>query len=131
IFLEALPEPYKNRALQLINKNCALVDGYIATCRYYADFMANYLRLPHEQVHVVYPGIKLAGFDRPAAQPMNEVPVIGYFARIAPEKGLHILADAFIHLRRQPDAPRARLRFAGWLGEHNRPYLDTIMKKLA
>jgi glycosyltransferase involved in cell wall biosynthesis len=106
------------------------VDGYIATCRYYADFMAGYLGLPRERIHVVYPGIKLAGFAE-AAPKLNETPVIGYFARIAPEKGLHVLADAFIHLRRQRDAPRARLRFAGWLGEHNRPYLDGIMKKLA
>jgi glycosyltransferase involved in cell wall biosynthesis len=92
--------------------------------------MSSYLRLPREQVHVVYPGIKFAGLNGAVSQRASDVPVIGYFARIAPEKGLHILADAFIHLRRQTDAPKARLRFAGWLGEHNRQYLDGIMKKL-
>jgi glycosyltransferase involved in cell wall biosynthesis len=132
IFLEYLPQPYKQQALDLIRANCSEVDAYIATCGAYADFMAGYIGLPREKIHVVYPGLNLASFDAVgASRTTNDAPVIGYFARIAPEKGLHILADAFIHLRRQPSAPRARLRFSGWLGEHNRSYLDGILKKLA
>jgi glycosyltransferase involved in cell wall biosynthesis len=61
----------------------------------------------------------------------SRLPTIGYFARIAPEKGLHHLVDAFILLRKSPDAPSCRLRFSGWLGEHNRAYLNEILKKLA
>jgi glycosyltransferase involved in cell wall biosynthesis len=132
IFLEALPESFRNRAIELIRSNCAAVDGYIATCRYYADFMAGYLGLPRDRVHVVYPGINLAGFDAASVlRPANKIPVIGYFARIAPEKGLHLLAEAFIRLRSQPEAPPARLHFSGWLGEHNRSYLEGIQAKLA
>jgi glycosyltransferase involved in cell wall biosynthesis len=55
---------------------------------------------------------------------------IGYFARISPEKGLHNLVDAYILLRKMPDAPSTRLRISGWLGEHNRPFLDEQMTKL-
>jgi glycosyltransferase involved in cell wall biosynthesis len=133
IYLESLPAEYKQRCLELIRENCAGVDGYIATCRYYADFMAGYLGLPRDKFHVVFPGINLGGFEEAASRLRedNDAPIIGYFARIAPEKGLHVLADAFIHLRRQPGAPRAKLRFAGWLGAHNRGYLAGIWKKLA
>jgi glycosyltransferase involved in cell wall biosynthesis len=130
IFLESLPAEYKQRCLELIRENCAGVDGYVATCRYYADFMAGYLGLPRDKFHVVYPGINLAGFNVASPARTQDEPVIGYFARIAPEKGLHVLADAFIHLRKQPDAPRAKLRFAGWLGAHNRGYLAGVWKKL-
>ena len=148
IFLEALPEPYRGRALELIRENCRDVAGYVATCRYYADFMAEYLKLPRKQMHVVYPGIRttltpspsptkrgeggMSDGPSPAKQREgSERPVIGYFARIAPEKGLHLLADAFILLRKSPGAPAARLRFSGWLGNHNKPYLAGIRQKLA
>src|SRR5262245_28998060 len=130
IYLESLPAEFKSRCLELIRGNCAGIDGYIATCRYYADFMAGYLGVPRERFHVVYPGINLAGFDGAAPPRTTDVPVIGYFARIAPEKGLHALAEAFIHLRRQPGAPAAKLRFAGYLGAHNRGYLADAWKKL-
>lgn len=127
IFLESLPENVRARAIARIRTNCTQIDSLIATCRYYADFMAGYLSVPRDKIHVVYPGIK---FSETTARPPNPIPTIGYFARIAPEKGLHLLADAFIHLRQQPGAPRARLRFSGWLGKHNHGYLEAILKKL-
>jgi glycosyltransferase involved in cell wall biosynthesis len=49
-------------------------------------------------------------------------------ARIAQEKGLHLLVEA-VHLlrsRRKPGDPRCRLRVAGWLGDEVRHYLDTV-----
>ena len=43
------------------------MDGFIATSRYYADFMAGYLGIPRERIHVVYPGLNLAGHGGAAA----------------------------------------------------------------
>src|SRR5262249_9553575 len=57
-------------------------------------------------------------------------PTVGYLARLAPEKGLHILADAFIRLRQMPGMQSARLKIAGWLGEQNRPYADSAFRRL-
>jgi glycosyltransferase involved in cell wall biosynthesis len=133
IYLEMLPPDIRKQAIEKIRANCEHMDGYIATCKYYADFMSGYLGLPRERFQIVYPGIKLhpdpADGRKPTAD--GRKPTIGYFARIAPEKGLHILADAFIHLRKSPNAPKYRMRFSGWLGSHNKPYLNGIMKKLA
>ena len=55
------------------------------------------------------------GIRNPKSEIQN--PTVGYLARLAPEKGLHILADAFIRLRQMPGMEQARLRIAGWLGE--------------
>jgi glycosyltransferase involved in cell wall biosynthesis len=55
---------------------------------------------------------------------------VGYLARLAPEKGLHVLAEAFIRLRAMPGMERARLRIAGWLGETNRSYVEEIFGRL-
>src|SRR3954468_5382908 len=52
IFLEALPADDRKRAIELIQQNCADVDGYFATSGYYADFMAGYLGLPRGRMDV-------------------------------------------------------------------------------
>jgi glycosyltransferase involved in cell wall biosynthesis len=135
IFLESLLPEYRQTALELIRENCRPVAGYIATCNYYADFMSEYLKLPREQMHVVYPGINLKDFEsQPQDEPSNpagrEPLTIGYLARIAPEKGLHVLADAFARLQQMPNLPPCRLRVSGWLGEHNRKYYEQVLNRL-
>ncbi len=133
IFLELLPESYRKQAIELIGGHASHMQGFIATSRYYANFMSEYLRIPRERIDVVYPGIKLKGHDIPKAQgqPSRGLePVIGYFARICPEKGLHHLVDAFCLLRQMPDAPPCRLHVSGWMGEHNRAYFMEQRAKL-
>jgi len=130
IYIEALPEPFRSQSLQLIREHCREIDGFIATCGYYADFMAEYFAVPRSRIHVVYPGLNLHGHGGPRPQPNGRPFTIGYFARICPEKGLHVLAEAFRLLRSDPTAPRCRLRVSGWLGESNKKYYEDIQKRL-
>ncbi len=130
IFLEALPEPQRSKAMALIRDHCAEMDGFVATSGYYADFMSSYLGIPRDRIHVVYPGLNLRGHGGPRTSDGGP-PVIGYFARICPEKGLHVLAEAFRHLGEFPGTPPARLRVSGWLGENNRAYFDDVRRKLS
>jgi len=138
VFLEALPESFKKQSLDLIRTHCRDIDGFIATSSYYADFMAEYFSIPRRKIHVVYPGLNLAGHSplsggRQAPEPngRHTIPLtIGYFARICPEKGLHILADAFHVLKQMSDVPPCRLRVSGWLGENHRPFFNNIRERL-
>jgi glycosyltransferase involved in cell wall biosynthesis len=130
IFLEALPAEHRRRALELIRANAAAVDGYLTTSSYYADFMAGYLGLPRERMHVVWPGLDLRRHGGPREFRAEPPYTIGYFARISPEKGLHHLVDAYVLLRKTPDAPPCRLRISGWLGDHNRPFFEAQLQKL-
>ncbi len=130
VFLEALPERYRGQALELIRANCRHFDGFLTTSRYYRDFMAEYLALPKERIHVVYPGLNLKGHGGPAPQRNGPPFTVGYFARVCPEKGLHVLAEAFALLRRLPGVPPCRLRVSGWLGENNRAYFNGIRTHL-
>lgn len=130
IFLDSLPEPYRAEALGLIHDFCGLIDGFLATSAYYADYMADYFRIKREHIHVVYPGLNLAGHGGRRASAPNGVCTIGYFARICPEKGLHVLAEAFRLLQQTPGVPPCRLRVAGWLGENNRPYFEDIKRRI-
>lgn len=130
IFLDALPAADRERCCELIRTNCADVAGFISTSRAYADHMTTYVGVASDSMHVVYPGLNLAGHT--GAKPIQrERPLtIGFFARICPEKGFHNLVDGFIHLRQLPGAPHAKLRASGWLGENNRAFFQQQVKKL-
>lgn len=129
IYLEALPAADRQQCIDLIRRNCEALDGVIATSRYYADFMANYLGIPREKIHVVHPGINLKGHG--GERTIREQPpyTIGYFARICPEKGFHNIVEAF-RILRQSGGPECRLRISGWLGENHRGYFESEMDKL-
>jgi glycosyltransferase involved in cell wall biosynthesis len=55
---------------------------------------------------------------------------IGYFARIAPEKGLDRLVEAYRILRKEREMPAARVEAAGWMGADQKPYLEGIEQRM-
>jgi glycosyltransferase involved in cell wall biosynthesis len=130
IFLEMLPDRYRQPAMQLIRDHCRDMDGFIATSVSYADFMADYFQIPRSKIDVIYPGLNLKGHDGPRPLRSGEPFTIGYFARICPEKGLHNLVAGFRLLKQQPGLPPCRLRVSGWLGDHNKSYLEDLKKQL-
>lgn len=130
LFLDGLFEPYRGDAINLIRAQVKHVDQFIAVSDYYADFMQAYLGIPREKITVVPLGIRLDGYamrDQGRDGPFT----IGYFARVAPEKGLHILAEAYQILREVGDIGAARLEVAGYLAPEHRSYLGTIERKLS
>jgi glycosyltransferase involved in cell wall biosynthesis len=97
--------------------------------RYYGDFMAAELGIPREKIEVVPLGITLEGHS--AERPNREGPfTIGYFARVAPEKSLDILAEAYRILRKDKGLPPSRLEAAGYLSPEHRAYLSQIEARL-
>src|SRR4051812_8200944 len=66
IFLDELTAADRARCCQLIRANGRSVDAYISTSAYYADHMAGYLGVPRDVIHVVQPGINLAGHGGPS-----------------------------------------------------------------
>ena len=127
LFLSNLPSPHREEAFAVLRGMVRHVDTFIAPSRDHAQAMAPLLGIEASQVRVVMPGLHLEDFRQRSAGNPQEF-VIGYLARIAPEKGLHLLVEA-VHIlqsRRKPGDPRCRLRVAGWLGDEARQYLDTV-----
>ncbi len=129
LFLDGLQEPFRTTAMNLIRANLEYVDAFIAVSHYYADFMSDYLGIPRAKIHVVPLGINLDGHRLREANGSDTF-TVGYFARIAPEKGLHVLADAYRRMRERGVVPKARLEVAGYLGAENRSYLKEIESKM-
>jgi glycosyltransferase involved in cell wall biosynthesis len=127
LFLEGLQEPYKTRTLDLIRENIPHVDCFLAVSEYYAEFMCRYLGIPDRKMEIAPLGVSTDGY-RAVPSSENQKPRIGYFARIAPEKGLHILAEAYKIVRRA--GFDCTLEAAGYIAPEQRAYLDGIEKQL-
>ena len=130
LFLDSLAEPYRSQSIDLIRRQIKDVDLFVAVSDYYAKYMTHYLGIPRERVRMVPLGINLDGH---APVPVRRTPpyTIGFFGRIAPEKGLHVLIDAYRRLRARPGAPATRLLAGGYLLNEHRDYLAGIEKQMA
>jgi glycosyltransferase involved in cell wall biosynthesis len=139
LFLSQLPEPYRSQAWDLIRANVAHVDGYAAVSEFAASWWREHLGIPAHRMHVVPLGINLVdinlvdinleGSDAGLRFHSGRF-TVGYLARVAPEKGLHLLAESYIRLRRETDFGGATLEAAGYLAPEHRGYLRGIEKKV-
>jgi glycosyltransferase involved in cell wall biosynthesis len=125
LFLDGLQEPYRSEAMNLIRSQVDHVDLFLSVSEYYADFMPRYAGIPRNKIRVVPLGINPHGFD--LREPNTGAPfTIGFLARVAPEKGLHVLAEAYRILRQSGDLPDARFEVAGYMAPDCKPYLAKI-----
>ena len=128
-FLDKLPEPHRSQAWQLVREHTKQVDLLIAPSRYYAELMSERLELP--QIHVVYNGINTEGFDDDTVPlETNKPPTLGFFARMCADKGLDILIDAFIEIRKRGSIPALQLKIGGNLNPWNEKWIKTLGQKL-
>ena len=131
IFLDHLSEPYRTQALQLIRDNVPHVDRFVAVSDYYAERMCRYLEVPGAKVDVVPLGINVAGYQpgRREGRVLENF-VVGYFGRIAREKGIHLLLDAFHELKTRMCQDAVSLRIAGYVGPEHRGYLEELKRQV-
>jgi glycosyltransferase involved in cell wall biosynthesis len=133
LFLDSLAEPSRGAVRAALAERAQDVDLFVAPSRFYADLMASYLHVERGRLAVVPLGLNLSGHDPGpgAVRDAGEPWVVGYLGRIAPEKGLDLVAAAF---RRLADAlggaGRVRLHVAGYLPPQHRGYLRGVERQL-
>lgn len=132
LFLDQLREPWKTRVFEVLRERARDVDAFVVNSRWYGDMMADSLRVDPGRLHVVPLGLDLTGHGgEPEPRPADAPLTVGYLARVCPEKGLHVLVDAFRLLAGDPAwKGRVRLRVAGYLGERDKPYLADLEAKI-
>ena len=130
IFLEKLTAPHYEQARQLLRERARDVHAFVALNNYYADFMAEYLEVPRERIHVIPHGLELEGHGNRRERVEGEPRRVGFLARICHDKGLHLLAEAGERLARRAEAPPFEVHAAGYLGGGDSAYLDEIEHRL-
>ena len=129
LFLSQLPEPWRTESLDLIRASIKDVDVFIAVSEFYVDVMNAYLGIPRNKIRVVPLGINMDGHtpqETRTAPPFT----VGYFGRIAPEKGLHVLAEAYRRLRERPGVPPTRLLAGGYMLNEHRQYFAGVERNI-
>jgi glycosyltransferase involved in cell wall biosynthesis len=137
IFIDSLLPQDRRRVIDAMRDLVPQVDGFIVHSRFYGDKMRELLAIPPDKVHVVPLGIPILDFlsggtanQAGESTASTDVYTIGYFARMAPEKGLHCLVDAFVELGKQPEFAHVRLKMAGWMGPQHETYWNEQLAKL-
>jgi len=132
-FLDSIPEPWRSQSWETLASCAGDIDGWISPTRYFADRMQRRLGLEPSRVRVVPNGISLDGYDRLPARPVRrpgDPLTLGFFARQCAEKGLDIVVDAFILLRRNDAFPNLSLRIGGGCGPSDEPFVAVQKQKL-
>ena len=127
-FLDSLLPEYRSEAWRLLSDDVAKLDGCIAPSKYFGNLMADRLNLSKSEVLYHPNGITLEGF-----QPASECPTppsIGYLARLCPLKGLDLLVDSFIELKKQEKFSSLRLQIAGGMTSEDEPFVSEQRRKL-
>lgn len=128
-FLDALPEPFRAQCWEECGRRAGEVDALLAPSRYFADRMAARFKLPAERVQVVHNGIRLEGFqDKETTREPGSNPVLGYFARMCPEKGLDRLVEAYLLARKT--VPGLKLKVGGGCGPGDAAFVEGIRERL-
>jgi glycosyltransferase involved in cell wall biosynthesis len=121
IFIESLPEPFRSQTISLLKQLVRDVDGFLIHSQDYASRMAAILSIPLEKIHVVPLGIATDDYRDQSlmarsGSSLRDTYRIGYLARMAEEKGLVRLVEAFIRIAKQPGLEHVELAMAGWMG---------------
>jgi len=126
IWIDSLEERYACQAWEAIRSNIHYIDRFTASSQFYRSRALS--RFPEiGEVEVVYPGIdseKYRWSDYP------KEPTIGFFYRMNYENGLDILAETFVHLKKENVIPGLKLKIGGGYTRENKRFVRRVRKTL-
>ena len=136
VFLDSLQEPWRQQTLDRIAEIGEHVDLFLVHSHFYRNYISDYLGLDKAKFRVTPLGLELDDFQKfrelsdSVADANQKERVVGYLARLAPEKGFHHLVDAFIDLKSKSGFEDVKLKVAGWLSGQDRDYANGCFDKL-
>ena len=129
LFLDELTESHRSLVISELRRLASHIDGFITFSQFYAKKMADLLEVPEEKFHLVNLGVDTDEFNDFTRHPTKD-PTIGYFGRLAPEKGFHNIVDAFIEIHQEYNLNNARLCAGGWLSPADQNFFNQQVEKL-
>lgn len=142
IFYNHLPEPYRQQAIAAMRSLVPQIDGFVVHSQAYADKMAEDLAIAPNRFLITPLGIDVSSVvDSPQPAALSTAPTenhpaghrvtIGFLARLAPEKGLDVLVEAFIVAAQQAWGQSLELAIAGWQGPQHLAFREQLEQRIA
>ena len=128
IFIDPLPEPNRTDVWNTLAERAQNVDVFVAVSDFYKHKMTDRLKIPEDRIVTVYNGIPTREYE--PAESLPNPPVIGFIERQCPEKGVHVLAEAFKILKERDTIPGLRLAIAGGKTSDDVKYVAGIAREL-
>jgi glycosyltransferase involved in cell wall biosynthesis len=128
IWLDAIPDPQRSILWDTLAQRAEEVDVFIAVSSYFKQLMRDRLKIPSDRVHVIYNGIQTENYKQ--SDMTFDPPVIGFLERQCREKGLDILARAFIILKKDSRFQNVKLRLAGGMSPGDEPFVNGVRRQL-
>jgi len=128
-WIQTMQENYVPLVWATLAERAQDVDAFVPVSQYYANIIANPLRIPPEKLQVVPIGINLEGYE-PAPLTFDP-PVIGFLSRMSESLGLGTLVEAFIKLKQDERLQSLKLHITGGHTADDQPFLDQIKTRLA
>jgi glycosyltransferase involved in cell wall biosynthesis len=110
-FLDGLGDLYGGMCWAELTERAKDIDLFISVSKYFAEHMSQKLSLGPDKVCVVSTGISLE--ESSQAQSSPKPPAIGYLSRMCASRGLDVLVEAFIELKKNKAMKNIKLRIAG------------------
>ncbi len=112
-FLDLMPEKYRKEATELVALNAQYIDCFISPSEIYKQRVQNYFSLPDDKIVVIPPAINTDIYSF-SWKGVEDTWTIGYLSRISPEKGLDVLVEAIVSLKKKKKKGVAiKLKVAG------------------
>ncbi len=125
LFLDQLPSDYRDQAVTRLRQLAVDVDRFVVFSRFYQQKMSDLLEVEPARFELVPLGVDVSDLRELNRGPRPERPItVGFLARAAPEKGLHVLVEAFLKLKRTKGLEHTRLVVAGWNSRPQNPYVQ-------
>ena len=129
LFINDFKDEYRKKIIKELKIIATSVDAFITFSQFYAEKMASLLDIPIEKFHIINLGIDAEPFSGISEKKTNNR-TIGYFGRIAPEKGFHNAVNSFIEINKDAANEKVRLVAGGWLSETDKNYFREQTEKI-
>ena len=129
LFINDFKEDDRNKIIEKLKIIAASVDAFITFSEFYSEKMATLLDIPIEKFHIINLGIDAESFSEIQVE-NSESRTIGYFGRIAPEKGFHNAINSFIEINKGNTNEKVSLVAGGWLSEADKDYFNEQLEKI-
>ncbi|MBN2236164.1 MAG: glycosyltransferase family 4 protein [Bacteroidales bacterium] len=127
-WIDAMKEPYRSKAWNLLAKEEKHIDHFIASSHYFKKIFIAKTGVDEAKITVIHSALEVENVNH--RNNLAEHPSIGFFSRLNKMNGLDKLIDAYIHLRKKPEHAHLKIHLSGGYTSDEKGFIQEQIAKL-